>query len=456
MAIKKFFKDESGQSVVMGTLGMLVVIAVLGLAVDVGSIRYDQHKLQSAAEAVALAGALEVTPCNGTNDCSAMVAAGKSAIAENGLTTASVVTNCSTGGSTGLTLMINNPPCLRGASDPNSGKVGFVETAVSETEQTYFAKLVGYNNIPLLARAEAARTGNPNCIYALDPTGPNAITVDALASLNATCGVVDESSSPYAFSCNLLAAVHVTSLRITGGSEKFLCGTRPQPQTYVPVPVPADPLAYLPKPAVTSCGTSTNSPYYGSPGPLLIVGKVTLYPDQAYCGGIVLLPTANVTFMPGTYVIRSGGLLGQQGGLSIDIASTVYGNGVTFYNYGPIGGVNFVASTITLGGVSLTAPTSGTYAGVLFFQDPGNTTPDVIVANSSWNTTLVGAYYFPTALVTCAATLPAKYSVLIAKDIIFAALSFPVGTNSTTTFGNDYSTLATGSPLQGSGSVLVQ
>ena len=44
---------------------MLVVIAVLGLAVDVGSIRYDQHKLQSAAEAVALAGALEVTPCNG-------------------------------------------------------------------------------------------------------------------------------------------------------------------------------------------------------------------------------------------------------------------------------------------------------------------------------------------------------------------------------------------------------
>ena len=151
--------------------------------------------------------------------------------------------------------MINNPPCLRGASDPNSGKVGFVETAVSETEQTYFAKLVGYNNIPLLARAEAARTGNPNCIYALDPTGPNAITVDALASLNATCGVVDESSSPYAlFLQSACRSPCDEPSESQAAPRNFSAAPDPQPQTYVPVPVPADPLAYLPKPAVTSCG----------------------------------------------------------------------------------------------------------------------------------------------------------------------------------------------------------
>jgi Flp pilus assembly protein TadG len=459
MKLAGFFRDQSGQSAVFGALGVLVVVAFVGLAADVGSLRYDEHKLQVAAESAALAAALEVTPCNGTNACSAMRTAAQSALNENGLTGSTVIANCASITTPGLTLMVNNPPCFRGATDPNAGKTGYVEAVVSQTEQTYFARVVGYNNVPLMARAEAQQTSNPNCIYALDQTGGNAITVDLLSSLNATCGGVDESSAPNAFSCNLLAGVHVTSLKIAGGVEQFLCNARPTPHTGVAIPSPADPLAYLPKPAVTACGSSTSPPYYGSASQVVVVlGNATLYPDHAYCGGIVVGPLANVTFMPGTYVIRSagGGLFGPKGGLQIDLLSSVSGTGVTFYNYGPIGGVNFVASSVTLGQMSLTAPTSGTYAGILFFQDPGNTSPDVIIANSSWNTTLTGAYYFPSSTVTCVASLPSKYSILVAKDITFAVLSFPLGTLNTTTFGNDYSSLANGSPLAGSSAVLVQ
>jgi hypothetical protein len=435
---------------------MVVVVAFVGLAVDVGGLRYSEHKLQMAADSAALAAALEVTPCQGTHACSAMQSAAQSALNENGYTGSSMVLNCASMTGSGLSLMLNDPPCFRGAADPNSGKSGYVEAVVGATAQTYFARLVGYNNVPLTARAEAMKTPNPNCIYALDPTGGNAISVDILANLSATCGVVDESSASNAFSCNILSGVHVTNLKITGGRQSFLCATNPSPRTGVAVPSPADPLAYLPTPTVSACGSSISSPYTGSPFPLLIVGNATLYPGQAYCGGIVILPTANVTFMPGTYVIRSGGLLGLQGGLSIDLGANVTGSGVTFYNYGPIGGVNFVASSVTLGTVSLTAPTSGTYGGILFFQDPGNTTPDVIAANSSWNTTLEGAYYFPTALVTCAVTGPAKYNILVAKDILFAALSFPMGSLNSTSFSNNYSALTNGSPLAGGGSVLVQ
>jgi hypothetical protein len=309
---------------------------------------------------------------------------------------------------------------------------------------------------PSSPEPEAMRSGNPNCIYALDPNGGNAITVDALATLSANCGVVDESSASNAFSCNLLAGVHATNLKITGGLQSFLCNSTPTPHTGVPVPSPADPLAYLPKPALPSCGNSFFSPYHGSPGPLTVIGSAVLYPDQAYCGGITLLPLASVTFMPGTYVIKSGGFLNLFGGLSIDLGATATGNGVTFYNYGPTGGVNFVAASLTLGTIKLTAPTTGTYAGVLFFQDPGNTTPDVILASSSLNSTLEGAYYFPSSTVTCAVTGFSKYNILVAKDIDFAALSFGIGTLNHTTFSNDYSSLPNGSPLAGGGSVLVQ
>jgi hypothetical protein len=251
----------------------------------------------------------------------------------------------------------------------------------------------------------------------------------------------------------LFAAVSVPNLKITGGIQNLLCSVSPTPRTSVPVPNPADPLSTLPKPTVLSCGASLLSPYHGAAGPLVIVGNAVLYPDAAYCGGITVGPLANVTFMPGTYVIRS---VGPLGGITFSLLSTVTGTGVTFYNYGPNGGINFVASSITLGHLTLTAPTSGTYAGILFFQDPGDTAAAIIVANSSLNTTLTGAYYLPTATVTCAVSGSSTYNIIVAKDINFAALSFPLGTFGTTSVTNDYSSLANGSPLAGGGSALVQ
>lgn len=454
--IVSLLRSENGQTTIFAALSLVVLIAFVGLAVDGGSLWYAQSHLRIAAESAALAGALEVKPCLGTANCSAMQSAASSALAENGLTANNLTTNCASGPAQGLTLMVNNPPCLMGAADPNSGNVQYVEATLSTQSPTYFTRILGITSVRLAARAEALRTPNPNCIYALDPSGGSAISVTGLSSLTADCGVIDESSAANAFSCNLFAGVQVKSLKITGGLQNFLCSAHPPPVTNSPVPSPADPLSWLPKPTLPACGSSLSSPYNGSPGPLIILGAATLYPTQAYCGGIVLLPTANVTFMPGTYVIRSGGLLGLQGGLSVDLGSRVIGNGVTFYNYGPIGGVNFVASSLTLGQVSLLAPVSGTYAGVLFFQDPANSTPAVVLANSSWNTRLEGAFYFPSALVTCAVTGAAQYNALIAKDIAFSVLSFPLGSLSNSSFGSNYSSLANGSPLAGGSAVLVQ
>jgi hypothetical protein len=160
-----------------------------------------------------------------------------------------------------------------------------------------------------------------------------------------------------------------------------------------------------------------------------------------YCNGINLTAAAGtVTFNPGTYILKGGGL-----NLNGVVAS-IQGTGVTFYNtydatypYGPIN----IQSTFSA--VSFTAPTTGSLAGILFFQDrsvvssTANTFNDFVAGTS-----LEGAMYFPTTPVSFAAALGgAHYTILVADTINYTGfLGF---------FNNDYSVLPGGSPIKNSG-----
>jgi Flp pilus assembly protein TadG len=454
MKWKDIWKSDEGSTLVLTAVGMVAIIAFAGLAIDVGSLRATRRQMQAAADAAALSAALAVPSCaTGTTNCAAVQTAASSSLTENGITNGSISTNCTGTPGSGLTLMVNNPPCLLGTADPNQGNSKYVEVLASQTQATSFAGILGFGNVPVSVRAEAKVTPNPNCVYALDTSGGNAITVDLLATVTSACGIVDESSAWNALSCNVVASVTAPSIEVVGGNEGFLCLLpNTVPKDNVPVPTPADPLAGVPKPPVPACGTSTHSPYHGSSSALVItLGSATLYPDYSYCGGITIGPLANVTFMPGVYVIQSNGLLGAQGGMTISLLANVTGTGVTFYNYGPKGGITMLAPGVNLGGVSLKAPTTGTYACMLFMQDPQNVDEATIIGQGNWNTVLEGAYYFPSANVLYAASLPVNYNFLVAKDIEFLALSF--GASS---FSNNYSNVPNGCPMAGGGSVLVQ
>jgi hypothetical protein len=215
---------------------------------------------------------------------------------------------------------------------------------------------------------------------------------------------------------------------------------------------------------VPICGTSHGvaATHHGSDSALIINTTTTLYADNAYCGGITIGLGANVTFDT-TYgstfsmTSRNGATTKLPGGLQVDFGATVNGNGVTIYNYGPSGGIKFDWASITLGGVTLTAPTTGTYNGVLFFQDPGNISAAQIVGSAAWNVTLQGTYYFPAATANFTFDGPVQYNILIAKDIHFMFLTLANGqTHGPSVFSNDYSSLANGSPVHGSGAVLEQ
>ncbi len=200
-------RNESGQVIVLAAVGMSAIMGFMALAVDVGQVRYAKRQMQMQVDAAALAGALEVSACAGVQNCSALRAAAQNALTENGATITTVLTNCApgTGTTIGLTMTINNGPCAQGAADPNKGKSSFVEVLLAKSQPTYFARVLGFNSVPLAVRAEAARTNGTNCMYALDPTSSNALSVDLLASVNSSCGIMVESSSSSALGCSLLA-----------------------------------------------------------------------------------------------------------------------------------------------------------------------------------------------------------------------------------------------------------
>jgi hypothetical protein len=180
-----------------------------------------------------------------------------------------------------------------------------------------------------------------------------------------------------------------------------------------------------------------------------------------YCGGISITAAlaSNIKFNPGTYILKDGpGLLGiTSGGLNItlNLLSSITGNGVTFYNEGTQGSISVVeplsgGSLLSLSNVSLSAPTSGTYAGILFFQAHGSTSTGVFVANLINNSKLEGAIYLPDADVSYGVSaVSSAYNILVAKDI---HLNVAIASS----FGNDYSSLPGGSPLNGNNVFLVQ
>jgi Flp pilus assembly protein TadG len=455
-------RSEEGSILVLTALSLVLVAAILGLAIDIGHVRLVQRDLQRAADAAAVAAALEDRHCTNDSDCSAMESAAQSALTENGITATTTLTNCTGSASDGVTMTLNDPPCSV-ATDPNQGKTNYAEVLLTEKVPAFFAAIVGVPNFTGTARAEAARGTSGPCIYALDPTGP-AITIVAGVIVTSRCPIVDESASSDALTCVVGAFLYAPRISVTGNDAGLLCLAHSTPQTNVPLPTPADPLGYLTAPsnANASCGTSTTSPYYGSSSAVnVVLGSNAVFNPGVYCGGISITASllSNITFNPGTYILRdkSGALGISTGGLHITLGAltNITGSGVTFYNEGPTVGFSVAepasgGSIASLSNVSLSAPTSGTYKGILFFQAHGTTASALFLANLVSSSKLEGAIYLPDGSVNYGVSaISSAYNILVAKDINLAVAV-------ASSFGNDYSSLQNGSPIEGNDVALVQ
>jgi Flp pilus assembly protein TadG len=412
----RLLKDEAGQASILLSVCMVVVIGIAGLAVDVGHLRFAKRQMQTLADSAALAGAAELQQCAGTDDCDAMQTAAQQSVTENGATLGAFLTQCS-GSVSGLTLELNNGPCALSTSDPNNGDSTYVEAVVTQSEPMYFARILGINAMTISARAEAKIGNSPYCVVALGSAG---LTFQSNGGgITASCGLMVDSDATTAFQANG-ANVTASQISVNGGDQ--INGGTVSPTPITGAPALPDPLSYLTPPSSSGC---TYSSTYSTSS-----GSATLSAGT-YCGGIQL-NGGSLSLNPGTYILDGIGLQMNSGSIS--------GTGVTLYiaqGQAQFNGAN---------SVDLVAPTSGTYAGILFYQS--STDASTAQINGGANAAFQGALYFPDAAVQLNGSNTAAYTIVVSKSVQINGSDFNIG--------SDYSSLPGGSPVKSTTGILVE
>jgi Flp pilus assembly protein TadG len=364
-------------------LALPVLMGAAGFAVDLGQWYHERATLQLAADAAAMGAArlLSDSAATTADYQSVALAEAQGAIAKG--TVGTLVQPIS------VTV--------------NSGQS--VTATLTSTGSQYFTGVLGLPKPTLTATATAGIVPPPGCVIAMSGTAEKAIDVENEGSITATdCGVFSNSDvedpnndSIYVRNGAITSTGSGASVGAVGGVEASTNGQ----STISPSPTEADPpeanpYANLPAPSVGSSCTPYPAPQGGG-------ASVTLSPGT-YCS-IDVTNDTTINFEPGLYIIDNGNFVIDNGS-TIGTASGD-NTGVTFYMGGSSPGyIDWENYTQTAW--ELSAPTSGTYAGILVYQSPStaasngalsnncgaeNVPGDVIVGGSGL--TLNGALYMP-------------------------------------------------------------
>ncbi|MGH6838888.1 MAG: TadE/TadG family type IV pilus assembly protein [Methylocella sp.] len=394
----RFMRDRSGAYGVVIGLVAPIFIAALALGSETGSWYSTQEAMQGAADSAAISAAVGLNAGN-TN-----------------LTLQADATAASykfVNGTSGTTVTVNNPPL----SGPNVANTGAVEVIIKQPQKTLFSSLFLKSPVVVQARSVAVADSSIPCVIALSQTPlvslVTGIAAAAFANVLADkCTVADNSPGLLALTVALFSSITAQKVNVVGGFLGLLGTVTPTPVHAAATP---DPYAGTTIPAISSCD-HTN---------LVITGPATLSPG-VYCGGLTVNGGGNVTLSPGTYYMDGGGIVGGFG-LSVLLGGTVTGTDVTVVLTSSNPLINLPGLSL-LGTINLTAPSSGTYAGLVVFEDrPAvlGVLPGLGLAFTlSPTVNLIGTIYAPHSLVTYAVnggtTHTGQCTRLIADTIVFA------------------------------------
>lgn len=391
-------KDRRGAVIVYVTLGLTAFLGFSALAIDGSYLYFMTNRAQSAADAAALAAASQLPDEAAASDA-AIEFAGKNLASDrwgNVLSDSDIAFGnwdtdtrlFSEGGEPSNAVQV-----VVRMSDDNANPV-----------QLFFANMLGYTEAGIAAAA-IATTGGPSggalgedCLLALNPEDPDSIRVVGTADVTGEgCNIqVDSCHEASAFTASGTPTIDLT-VELDGGGfgsgELNVCGgmsvtpnVNLPPEQYVNADSgiqkgdPFENTDYQLMPAAEETADCDNTGFSATK-------NVTLWPG-VYCGGISLTGNGTATLQPGTYYIKNGQF-------KVTGNRTLNGNGVTFVLTG-------AAANLDLGGVSsmaLAAPTTGDYAGFVFFGDPNAPA----TATHKIHGTPLGAFhgiaYFPSATV---------------------------------------------------------
>jgi hypothetical protein len=341
--------DDKGNVAITVALCMPLVLGGATFGVEVGFWRFDQVRLQQAADAAAYAAA--VVTRSGTG---------------NATTTATSVATTNGYNATSDTLTLTTP------SPATPTDASSIQVAISRTETPILSALFMKSAQVVSVTATATSvTASDACILALSKSAGRAVDFagNSAITLNG-CSVMSDSTASNALNVQGSASVTAPCMYSAGGATSGGTTTLTsctQVKTYQS-PV-ADPYASLAMPTVSgNCKNAGNG--------------ASLAPGN-YCS-VTVKNTVNLT-SGGVYIINGGSL-------TVNANGTLNGSGVTIYL------VNGASMSVNGNShLNLSAPTSGTYSGMLIINDRSNT--GGITINGDNTSSITGAIYSPDAAV---------------------------------------------------------
>ncbi len=390
------WRSERGNVIILAAAALPLVVGSAAMATDTIQWALWKRELQRQADSGALAGAYAVTQAK---TVSSSVTTDLAKNADPTLAVTSTIENAPTAGA-------------------YAGNIRAVRVIVQTSRKLPFSSLFLTSAPTIKAEATAAVVAEGDyCVVALENSAAIGINIGGNATVNLGCGMIANSTGTNGINAvNAYGSAAITSSPIAavGGlspDSHFATGTKFLPYS----PPQADPFSSLPNPSLPGdCGGSTFNNVNVQPSDV-----VTLTPG-CYKNGLDIKGTA--TLSPGTYYIDGNSL-------KVNSGAILKGTGVTIVltSSSAATSPSSVASIDINGGatIQLSAPTTGTYAGVLMYQDRRANDSGTEKINGNALTALQGAIYMPSREVQFTGTsgMITDCLQLVARRVIFSGNS---------------------------------
>lgn len=406
--IRRFFAgtdSERGQAIVLIAITLLGMLMVVGLAIDAGQLYSARRSMQEAADAAAYAGSVALY--RGGTQADAFAAA-----------TTDATANGYTNGVNGVAITVRQP--LTAPFDSSR----YVQVIISQQVRTSLVPAqAGITQVTVRAISGAEPLNNEYAIMALDRNATdNAFQSGPSANIRLSGGgILVNSTSPSAANSATGAANWDISCPSTNPCGIDVAGTgagswpaaAPAAPDYFAgerngQPQQSDPFAGYPKPSTAGMLTD-RAPFNSNVLGQGIYTSATSFSNKKLCHGI--------------YILKGGGM---GGGLDVATSGTdpVTGDTCdgkvfifnTLSSYPSSGGT---CTGVTVSGnhdITLYAMTTGTYAGMLFYQDPACTAA-MSFGGTSFSLTATGTIYLPNAAFTANGQPTIAGGQIVAKTV---------------------------------------
>jgi Flp pilus assembly protein TadG len=344
--VARFASDRNGGVAVIFGLVLLPLVAAAGAAIDYSRANMIKSAIQGALDAAVLNTALKAPQLESDQIIPTATNYFNAVFAKRDV----------------------GPVQIDGQYDSATRTLTLNATGAVKT--TLMAIFVPSMRVNALSKAGYAGESVGACVIALDPTAGKSFEVSGSGSVNVpNCAIYVNSTSNVALSLKGASYVKAKSVYVAGN----VTGNNVSPAPLTNQPRIADPLANLPEPTAPGYCTYTN---------VTFTAPVTLPGGSTYCGNIGL--NSDITFGEGIHYFKGATV---SAGSSVNITGT---NVMLYFDE------SSTFSSTSSGTFSISAPQSGTYAGVAFFGSRAASLP-LFKLTGSKDYFVQGTIYLPKA-----------------------------------------------------------